>query len=56
MLIDEMEALFAPIAARDDWGALEEKLADIAEMRAAYGFAPSRQAAPASAESGTGGD
>ncbi|SFZ85152.1 Uncharacterized conserved protein YdiU, UPF0061 family [Devosia enhydra] len=36
MLIDEMEALWAPIAARDDWSALEAALAEIEEMRQAY--------------------
>ena len=37
MLIDEMEAIWAPIAEADDWSALDAKLRDIAEMRAAYG-------------------
>ena len=36
MLIDEMEALWTPIAADDDWGPLQRALAEIAEMRAAY--------------------
>lgn len=35
MLIDEVEALWAPIADRDDWSAFEAKLADIALLRAA---------------------
>ena len=36
MLIDEVEAIWKPIADDDDWAAFEGKLADIAEMRAAY--------------------
>ena len=36
MIIDEMEALWAPIAERNDWSALYAKLADIREMAAAY--------------------
>ncbi len=36
MLIDEMEALWAPIAERDDWSALHRALAEIDEMRQAY--------------------
>ncbi len=36
MLIDEVEALWAPIAERDDWGAFEAKLAEIAILREAY--------------------
>jgi len=36
MLIDEVEALWAPIAECDDWTPLAQKLADIDEMRAAY--------------------
>ncbi|PPD45806.1 MAG: selenoprotein O [Methylocystis sp.] len=39
MLIDEVEAIWAPIAEKDDWSALEAKIAEIAEMREAYGFA-----------------
>jgi uncharacterized protein YdiU (UPF0061 family) len=35
MLIDEVEALWAPIAERDDWSAFEAKLAQMAEMREA---------------------
>lgn len=42
MLIDEVEAIWAPIAARDDWSALEEKLEQIALMRVALGFDSSR--------------
>ncbi len=42
MLIDEMEALWAPIADDDDWQPLETKLGEIAEMREAYGFQSSR--------------
>lgn len=39
MLIDEVEAIWAPIAGSDDWSALTRKLEEIAEMREAYGFA-----------------
>jgi serine/tyrosine/threonine adenylyltransferase len=35
MLIGEVEALWAPIAERDDWSLFEAKLAQIAEMREA---------------------
>jgi serine/tyrosine/threonine adenylyltransferase len=35
MLIDEVEAIWAPIAERDDWSLFEAKLAAIEEMRAA---------------------
>ena len=38
MLIDEMEALWTPIAETDDWSALYAKLKDIREMAAAYGL------------------
>ncbi len=37
MLIDEVEALWTPIADSDDWSAFHAKLADIAAMREAYG-------------------
>jgi uncharacterized protein YdiU (UPF0061 family) len=40
MLIDEVEAIWAPIAEADDWSALAEKIARISDMREAYGFAP----------------
>lgn len=36
MLIDEVEAIWKPIADEDDWSAFEAKLAAIDEMRAAY--------------------
>ncbi len=36
MLIDEVEAIWAPIAASDDWSLLERKLLQIAEMGEAY--------------------
>lgn len=36
MLIEEVEALWAPIADGDDWSALHAKLAGIASMREAY--------------------
>jgi uncharacterized protein YdiU (UPF0061 family) len=38
MLIDEVEAIWSPIAESDDWSRFERKLADIAEMRAALGL------------------
>ena len=37
MLIDEVEAIWAPIAADDDWSAFHAKLADIATMSDALG-------------------
>ena len=37
MLIDEVEALWAPIAERDDWSLFEAKLADVAALNAALG-------------------
>ena len=36
MLIEEMEALWAPIAEADDWSAFHAALAEIDQMRAAY--------------------
>lgn len=42
MLIDEVEAIWAPIAERDDWSLFEAKLADIAEMREALDLDASR--------------
>ena len=36
MLIDEVEALWAAIAERDDWAPLYAKIAAIEEMRSAY--------------------
>ena len=42
MLIDEVEAIWAPIAEADDWSRLEAKLEAIAAMRAAYDFDASR--------------
>jgi uncharacterized protein YdiU (UPF0061 family) len=41
MLIDEVEAIWAPIAEADDWSLFEAKLARINVMREAYGL-PSR--------------
>jgi len=38
MLIDEVEAIWKPIADSDDWSAFHAKLADIDQMRAAYGL------------------
>lgn len=40
MLIDEVEAIWAPIAANDDWSLFESTLSEIAEMRQAYGIVP----------------
>lgn len=42
MLIDEVEAIWAPIADNDDWTALDAKLKAIAQMREAHGFEASR--------------
>ena len=36
MLIDEVEAIWEPIAASDDWSALEAKLETIGAIRDAY--------------------
>ncbi len=36
MLIDEVEAIWAPIAANDDWSLFHGKLKAIDEMREAY--------------------
>lgn len=36
MLIDEMEAIWAPVAEKDDWSAFNAALAEIEVMRAAY--------------------
>ena len=40
MLIEEMEAIWAPIAERDDWSLFHDTLAEIAVMREAYGIVP----------------
>ncbi|MCR6670620.1 protein adenylyltransferase SelO [Devosia ginsengisoli] len=40
MLIEDVEAIWAPIAESDDWGLFESTLAKIAEMRDAYGIIP----------------
>ena len=40
LLIDEVEALWAPIAAADDWSLFEAKLAAVARMAEACGTAP----------------
>lgn len=37
MLIEEVEAIWAPIAEHDDWSLLEKALAEIDQMRQAYG-------------------
>jgi serine/tyrosine/threonine adenylyltransferase len=42
MLIEEVEALWEPIAQRDDWSALEAKIAAVRSAGEAYGVAPSR--------------
>ena len=47
MLIDEMEAIWAPIAEADDWSACEAALHEIGEMRAAYAFDPLSGFSPA---------
>ena len=39
MLIDEMEAIWAPIAEADDWSAFDQALGEIEEMREAYSAA-----------------
>jgi uncharacterized protein YdiU (UPF0061 family) len=49
MLIDEVEALWAPIAAHDDWSALTEKLAAIGEMAEAYGLSSPPSPVPSAA-------
>ena len=38
MLIDEVEAIWAPIAERDDWTAFHAKLAAVAEAERAWAF------------------
>ena len=38
LLIDEVEALWAPIAGEDDWGPLYAKLDRIEAARTAYGL------------------
>ncbi len=40
MLIDDVEAIWAGIAERDDWSAFHRKRSDIAVMRDAYGVSP----------------
>jgi hypothetical protein len=45
MLIDEVEALWAPIAGNDDWSGLDAKLADIRLMANAYGMERHQQEA-----------
>jgi uncharacterized protein YdiU (UPF0061 family) len=42
MLIDEVEALWAPIAADDDWSAFESKIAEIRSMAGAYRADPAK--------------
>jgi hypothetical protein len=43
MLIDEVEAIWEPIAAHDDWTALEAKVAAVRRMGAAMGKRPEPQ-------------
>lgn len=40
MLIDDVEAIWAPIAATDDWGLFTRALEEIAQMRDAYRVVP----------------
>lgn len=40
MLIETVEAIWAPIAEADDWGLFETTLSQIARMRQAYGITP----------------
>lgn len=40
LLYDEIEALWAPIAERDDWSAFEAKLASLERARVAWGLTP----------------
>lgn len=40
MLIDEVEAIWAPITEADDWSLFENALSEIAQMRDAYGIKP----------------
>lgn len=42
LVIEEVEALWAPIAERDDWSLFEAKLRDIATLRDALGIAVTR--------------
>jgi Zn-dependent M32 family carboxypeptidase len=37
MLIDEVEAIWDPIAENDDWSLFENTLAEIGDLRRAYG-------------------
>jgi hypothetical protein len=46
MLIDEMEALWAPIAERDDWSDFHRALGEIEDMRQAYAGDPKSSARP----------
>jgi len=47
MLIEEMEALWAPIAGRDDWTGLHRALGEIEQMRQAYAGDEKSAARPA---------
>jgi uncharacterized protein YdiU (UPF0061 family) len=40
MLIEQVEAIWAPIAERDDWSQFDSALSEIAGMRQAYGVSP----------------
>jgi uncharacterized protein YdiU (UPF0061 family) len=46
MLIDEMEALWAPITEADDWSAFHRALGEIEQMRQAYAVDPKSSARP----------
>ncbi|MCW5720509.1 MAG: YdiU family protein [Devosia sp.] len=46
MLIDEVEAIWAPIAESDDWSLFHATLAQIAQMREAYGVGVETSAGP----------
>ncbi len=54
--IDEVEALWAPIAAADDWSAFTDKLAAIARMAGADGTAPAPDRKAFSAPPARGGE
>ncbi len=45
MLIDDVEAIWGPIAEDDDWSLFRQKIRDIAEMRDAYGLSGEAQPA-----------
>ncbi len=55
MLIEEVERIWAPIAAGDDWSVFHAKLADIAAMGRAYGAIASDGTSRAGAEPASAG-